>query len=291
MENKVILGSIIVLMIFPFTVSVFAEPKQVPYDTYVNEIYGLSLVPPKGWIVETPMVHEDPEITPSLFGAYYEIPTKEYDPLMTIEYYNSPNIAEIFHTGEKEEFLDGVVKAYSENAENVSQTKVLEKSVVNFQDGYMTRVLITDIFTAENFEQPVSAKTEFVDIWIPNGDRFQIYFTTRSEDYKTYSQTFEDSLGTFYLGEVEKLPSPKPTFVDPTKDPQHYIDRYNNEPQYKEWFDTNYPDYTIEEAVGITSPIPEWVKNIFEWYSQGQIGDDELIKSLQFLIKEGIIEV
>ena len=35
--------------------------------------------------------------------------------------------------------------------------------------------------------------------------------------------------------------------VDETKDPQSYIDRYNNEESYKEWFEENYPDYTIEE--------------------------------------------
>jgi len=42
-------------------------------------------------------------------------------------------------------------------------------------------------------------------------------------------------------------------FVIPTKDPQHYIDRYYNEPAYKEWFDNNYPGLTIEEAVGLES--------------------------------------
>jgi hypothetical protein len=42
------------------------------------------------------------------------------------------------------------------------------------------------------------------------------------------------------------------SFVDPTKDPQHYIDRYNNEPTYKEWFDENYSQYSsIYEAVGL----------------------------------------
>ena len=39
-------------------------------------------------------------------------------------------------------------------------------------------------------------------------------------------------------------------FVDPTKNPQVYLDRYYNEPKYKSWFDRNYPDLTIEEAVG-----------------------------------------
>ena len=38
-------------------------------------------------------------------------------------------------------------------------------------------------------------------------------------------------------------------FVDPSKDPQHYLDRYYNEPIYKDWFDSNYLGLTIEEAV------------------------------------------
>ncbi len=49
-----------------------------------------------------------------------------------------------------------------------------------------------------------------------------------------------------------KLLSKIASFVDTTKDPQHYIDRYNDELAYKEWFDTNYPDLTIYEAVAMT---------------------------------------
>ena len=48
------------------------------------------------------------------------------------------------------------------------------------------------------------------------------------------------------------------SFVDPTKDPQSYVDRYNNEPKYKEWFDENYSEYSsIYEAVGLEEPTPE----------------------------------
>jgi len=43
------------------------------------------------------------------------------------------------------------------------------------------------------------------------------------------------------------------SFVDPSKDPQYYLDRYYNEPIYKDWFDNNYPGLTIEEAVGLES--------------------------------------
>jgi len=45
------------------------------------------------------------------------------------------------------------------------------------------------------------------------------------------------------------------SFVDPTKDPQSYVDRYNNEPSYKKWFDDNYPEYSsIYQAVGLEEP-------------------------------------
>jgi len=40
-----------------------------------------------------------------------------------------------------------------------------------------------------------------------------------------------------------------PGFPDPEKDLQHYLDRYNNEPSYADWFDRNFPGQTIQEAV------------------------------------------
>ena len=57
-------------------------------------------------------------------------------------------------------------------------------------------------------------------------------------------------------------PEPEPTqelgiasFVDPKKDPQSYVDRYNKEPTYKKWFDENFPEYSsIYEAVGLDEP-------------------------------------
>ena len=43
-------------------------------------------------------------------------------------------------------------------------------------------------------------------------------------------------------------------FVDPSKKPEYYLDRYYNEPIYQAWFDKNYPQLTIEEAVGYVIP-------------------------------------
>ena len=94
--------------------------------------------------------------------------------------------------------------------------------------------------------------------------------------------------------ETPKFNSKLASFVDPTKDPQSYINRYNNEPKYKEWFDENYPQYSsIEEAVGLTltEKIPSWVKNIFGWYAQDQVSEDELLNAIKYLIVEKILIV
>ena len=52
------------------------------------------------------------------------------------------------------------------------------------------------------------------------------------------------------------------SFVDQTKDPQSYVDKYNNELAYKEWFDKNYPEYTIYDAVGLPTPKVAEIKEL-----------------------------
>ena len=46
-------------------------------------------------------------------------------------------------------------------------------------------------------------------------------------------------------------------FVDPNKDPHSYLKRYILEEKYRDWFDRNYPNQTIYEAVGLN----EWDYN------------------------------
>ncbi len=64
-------------------------------------------------------------------------------------------------------------------------------------------------------------------------------------------------------------------FVDSSKNPQYYIDRYYNEVYYKSWFDKNYPGLTIEEAVNYTSNVVE-IKSTVE-----ELIDKEIIPEAQ----------
>ncbi|HWP78455.1 MAG TPA: CFI-box-CTERM domain-containing protein [Candidatus Nitrosotenuis sp.] len=70
--------------------------------------------------------------------------------------------------------------------------------------------------------------------------------------------------GICVIAEYEPEPEPEtesrykethiPGFPDPNREPQYYIDRYNNEPEYKAWFDRNFPDDTIYEILGVPGP-------------------------------------
>ena len=55
----------------------------------------------------------------------------------------------------------------------------------------------------------------------------------------------------------------------------------NYKPQSKE----------IKQEQTNQNSIPEWVKNIFKFYVENKISEDELIQALQFLIKQGILKV
>ena len=57
------------------------------------------------------------------------------------------------------------------------------------------------------------------------------------------------------VDEPQELAIPAP-FVDASRDPQSYVDRYENEQVYKDWFDKTYPEYdSIYQAVGLDEPL------------------------------------
>lgn len=54
-------------------------------------------------------------------------------------------------------------------------------------------------------------------------------------------------------------PVPDPAFVPymtDGDDPQIYVNRYNSDPAYREWFDANFEGMTIQQAAGLRSTTP-----------------------------------
>jgi len=127
----------------------------------------------------------------------------------------------------------------------------------------------------------------------PDPDKDPQYYVDRYNKEETYKKWFDSNFPDYSIYAVVGLPDPKddptkriPGFPDPDKDPQYYVDRYNKEETYKKWFDSNFPDYSIYEVVGLSDPnydvvgLPEssenetskdnifaqLVKKIFSWF-------------------------
>ncbi len=108
--------------------------------------------------------------------------------------------------------------------------------------------------------KPVSNVPDFVD-----PKQGAQYYLDRYNKESAYKDWFDTNYPDYTIEEAIELaipdafPEPELSkklapFVDPKLDPQYYIDRYNNEPTYKDWFDESFPDQTIYEAVGVEPP-------------------------------------
>ena len=100
----------------------------------------------------------------------------------------------------------------------------------------------------------------------PNFSETQTTSTSRTLSIELPSGTEEiEIIGSVFGRTIEATPSeteetPKDTtekqipaaFVDPSKDPKVYVERYVTESSYKAWFEENYSDYTFHEALDIS---------------------------------------
>ena len=107
----------------------------------------------------------------------------------------------------------------------------------------------------EEPKAPVSKIASFVD---PSKDpQYYVDRYNNEQRYKDWFDTNFPEYSSIYKAAGLEEPDSKKTmpFVDPKLDPQYYVDRYNTESSYREWFDASYPDYSIYEAVGLEAPI------------------------------------
>ncbi|MBT8173918.1 MAG: peptidase, partial [Nitrosopumilus sp.] len=66
-----------------------------------------------------------------------------------------------------------------------------------------------------------------------------------------------------------------------------------NSQNFAEFF-TAKSDFSITQSPPqeeSTSSVPSWIKNNAGWWSEGIVGDQEFVQSIQFLIKEEILSV
>ena len=119
----------------------------------------------------------------------------------------------------------------------------------------------SDLFSADvEIEKRVTCQDEVLLVSTTKVPNFPApgkdleYYQDRYDNEPKYKEWFDKN---FQGYTVEEVLVPQfgdketviPDFPDPEKDLQHYLDRYDNEPKYKEWFDKNFPGQTVREAV------------------------------------------
>ena len=158
---------------------------------------------------------------------------------------------------------------------------------VLFQDGGM---LVYDVELGKTIKltddgidsSGIDFNGEFISFISRNNDH-QIFVSTNPPPIKIPEPVVEEPVV------EEPVELGIASFVDATKDPQSYVDRYNNEPEYKKWFDENYPQYdSIYHAVGLDNPtdsemfnfiVKNYLTNIFSESSNAESSDTFTIKN------------
>ena len=129
--------------------------------------------------------------------------------------------------------------------------------ITNMTEG---KIQSFDIISSKikKIDEPTKKPSEESKIVVPQNEPEIIKTTTLQEP--VLEKTLEEQKNIPVVEEIksqEIFNSQIADFVDISKNPQHYIDRYYNEPTYQSWFDRNYPDLSIEEAVGYNPQLIE----------------------------------
>ena len=297
------------------TVGTLVE-NDIELFTYHDDTYNFSIDYPSFWKVSDTVIHYDP--TPGVDDGHIHLVSFEYiytGAMNRISVYLSQNDIAAKHDGQS--YLDYLEKTSidicansQENLGTICQNHVInDLSTIEIDEKtwYQVRYSYdsddmryeTDSF-AFNHLDILTDTLVGDDIWIIESHNS---FVNDKTQYAMPLSIIDQSIESFRFTEpsveesVTLEDSPElglAPFVDPTKDPQYYVDRYNNEPSYKEWFDNNYPEYTIEEAVGyeeVIELVPSWVKNNAKWWADGSINDDTFKQGIQFMVNEKILDV
>ena len=116
-----------------------------------------------------------------------------------------------------------------------------------------------DSSSIETLERAICTNTEIlvsstIIPGFPDPEKDLQHYLDRYNNEPSYADWFDRNFPGQSIQEVlvkQKSASSTiiPGFPDPEKDLQHYLDRYNNEPSYADWFDRNFPGQSIQEAV------------------------------------------
>ena len=153
------------------------------------------------------------------------------------------------------------------------------------------RVWFDSQFPGKSIKQIVGYESNHIP-GFPELDKSPQYYINRYDNEEQYRVWFDSQFPGKSIEQIVGYESNHiPGFPELDKSPQYYINRYDNEVQYRVWFDSQFPSDSIYGVLGFPDPvrIPDWIKKNAEWWSMGQISDDDFISGIQFMIENHII--
>ena len=152
---------------------------------------------------------------------------------------------------------------------NKSENKVPDIVHSKFTPEELAREKQADVETRRRLKEIIESKLK-IDKQIELGHFFDSkkgvkYYLDRYNKEHIFKDWFDTTFPNYTIKETLELAIPC-TFLkeqtqsnaldtfDPNKDLQNYIDIYNNDTMYKEWFDRKYPGQSIYEIIGLSEP-------------------------------------
>ena len=99
------------------------------------------------------------------------------------------------------------------------------------------------------------------------------YVTSPASEFENHLNTFENSLKTLSINNLVDI-----EYEIPEELKKKSGEKMEMESEQK-------------PAVESSSQIPDWVRGNAEWWAQGAIGDSDFVSGIQYLIKEGIMQI
>lgn len=175
--------------------------------------------------------------------------------------------------------------------DDVSDKRTFIKS--DLTSGKLTRVSIVleniGVYTPYQLDSKPNTLTQTKDVGTLSNIVDQQFYVGNRAGVKLPSNVI-----TGWDNEYQRINVDTHTLVQHIAPPQFALFE-NNNGVYEVGFESVSNSEPIVEPELFSNPeseskLPEWVRNIFIWYASGEIGEDDLINALQFLIKEGIIK-
>ncbi len=152
---------------------------------------------------------------------------------------------------------------------NKTKNKILDIIHCRFTPEELAREKLADVETRRRLKEIIESKFK-IDKQIQLGHFFDSkkgvkYYLDRYNKEHIFKDWFDTTFPNYKIKEALELAIPctfskeRPqsnaleTF-DSNKDLQNYIDIYNNDTMYKEWFDRKYPGQSIYEIIGMLEP-------------------------------------